>query len=64
MRMGYNFYRTNKAELSVLQMGRFQRNVFTIRAIAETAGNVLYAISKMSGQKADEDGSYKSLGIR
>ena len=64
MRMGYNFYRTNKAELSVLQMGRFQRNVFTIRANAETAGNVLYAISKMTGQKADEDGSYKSLGIR
>ena len=64
MRMGYNFYRTNKAELSVLQMGRFQRNVFTIRANAETAGNLLYAMSKISGQKADDDGSYKSLGIR
>ena len=24
MRMGYNFYRTNKAEMNVLQMGRFQ----------------------------------------
>ena len=64
MRMGYNFYRTNKAELSVLQMGNFQRNVFTIRANAETAGNLLYAISKISRQQADEDGSYKSLGIR
>lgn len=64
MRMGYNFYRTNKAETNVLQMGQFQRNVFTIRANAETAGNLLYALSKISGQKADEDGSYKSLGIR
>ena len=64
MRMGYNFYRTNKAELSVLQMGTFQRNVFTIRANAETAGNLLYAMSKISKQQADEDGNYKSLGIR
>ncbi len=64
MRMGYNFYRTNKAELSVLQMGNFQRNVFTIRANAETAGNLLYAMSKISRQQADDDGSYKSLGIR
>ena len=64
MRMGYNFYRTNKAELSVLQMGNFQRNVFTIRANAETAGNLLYVMSKISRQQADDDGSYKSLGIR
>ena len=64
MRMGYNYYRTNKAEMNVLQMGRFQRDVFTIRANAETAGNVLYALSHISGQKADENGSYKSLGIR
>ena len=64
MRMGYNFYRTNKAELSVLQMGTFQRNVFTIRANAETAGNLLYAMSKISKQQADDDGNYKSLGIR
>ena len=64
MRMGYNFYRTNKAEMNVLQMGRFQRDVFTIRASAETAGNLLYALSNISGQKADEDGNYKALGIR
>ena len=64
MRMGYNFYRSNKAELSVLQMGNFQRNVFTIRANAETAGNLLYAMSKISKQQPGEDGSYKSLGIR
>lgn len=64
MRMGYNFYRTNKAEMNVLQMGRFQRDVFTIRANAETAGNLLYGLSHVTGQKADEDGSYKALGIR
>ena len=64
MRMGYNFYRTNKAEMNVLQMGRFQRDVFTIRANAETAGNLLYGLSHLSGQKADADGSYKALGIR
>ncbi len=64
MRMGYNFYRTNKAEMSVQQMGMFQRDVFTIRANAETAGNVLYGLSHLSRQKADADGSYKALGIR
>ena len=64
MRMGYNFYRTNKAEMNVLQMGRFQRDVFTIRANAETAGNLLYGLSHLSGQKADSVGSYKALGIR
>ena len=64
MRMGYNFYRTNKAELNVLQLGRFQRDVFTIRANAETAGNLLYGLSHLTGQKAGDDGSYKALGIR
>ena len=64
MRMGYNFYRTNKAEMNVQQMGRFQRDVFTIRANAETAGNLLYGLSHLTGQKAGEDGSYKALGIR
>ena len=64
MRMGYNFYRTNKAEMNVLQMGRFQRDVFTLRANAETAGNVLYGLSHLLRQKPGDDGSYKTLGIR
>ena len=64
MRMGYNFYRTNKAEISVQQMGLFQRDVFTIRANGETAGNLLYGLSHLSRQKADAGGSYKALGIR
>ena len=64
LRMGYNFYRTNKAETSVQQMGLFQRNVFTIRASVETAGNLLYALSHITKQKADDDGNYKAFGIR
>ena len=64
MRMGYNFYRSNKAEMNVLQMGRFQENVFTIRANAETAGNLLYGLSHLLRQRTDENGNYKALGIR
>ncbi len=64
LRMGYNFYRTNKAEMNVLQMDRFQRNVFTIRANIETAGNLLYGLSKLSHQEPDSTGSYRALGIR
>ena len=64
MRMGYNFYRTNKAEMSVQQMNRFQRDVFTIRANIETAGNLLNALSHITKQKPGDDGSYKALGIR
>jgi outer membrane protein assembly factor BamA len=64
MRMGYNFYRTNKAEMNVQQIGRFQRDVFTIRANAETAGNLLYGLSHLTKQKTNDDGSYNALGIR
>lgn len=64
MRMGYNFYRTNKAEMNVQQMGLFQRDVFTIRANAETAGNLLYGLSHLTRQQADSTDSYKALGIR
>ena len=64
MRTGYNFYHTNKAEMSVQQMGQFQRNVYTIRANAETAGNLLYGLSHLSRQKPDSVGSYRALGIR
>ena len=64
MRMGYNFYRTNKREMSVQQMGFFQPNVFTIRANAEIAGNLLYGLSHLTKQQPDSIGSYKALGIR
>ena len=64
MRMGYNFYRTNKREMSVQQMGYFQPDVYTIRVNAETAGNLLNALSHISGQQPDSVGNYKALGIR
>ena len=63
MRMGYNFYHTNKREVSPLKAYQ-QENIYTVRASAETAGNLLYAISKMTNQKHDEDDAYKVFGIR
>ena len=63
MRLGYNFYKTNKRPSTLLD-SRFQSNVYTIRAAAETAGNLLYAISKATGQHHEADESYKVFGIR
>lgn len=62
MRMGYSFYRTNQAPISSdrLMPQRFQSNIFTLRASVESAGNLLYAISKAIGQKKS-DGAYKIL---
>jgi len=66
MRMGYNFYRTNKVQGTALMHNHntFQSNVYTWRANGETAGNLLYAMSHITGQKAEADDSYKLLGIR
>ena len=63
MRMGYSFYRTNRKQGSLLE-NRFQRNVYTWRAAAETAGNLLYGFSHAIGQRHEEDDSYKVFGIR
>ena len=63
MRMGYNFYHTNKREVSPLRRYQ-QENIYTVRASAETAGNLLYGISKMINQKRDENDAYKVFGIR
>lgn len=63
MRMGYNYYRTNKRVNSPLTQ-HFQPNVYTLRAAFETAGNVLYGISNLVGQKREVDDSYKVFGIR
>lgn len=63
MRMGYSFYKTNKRP-STLLSSSFQRNVYTWRAAAETAGNLLYGISKITGQHHEADDSYKVFGIR
>lgn len=63
MRMGYNFYKTNKVQPGPMARS-FQSNVYTIRAAAETAGNLLYGISRITGQKHEEEDSYKVFGIR
>jgi len=66
MRLGYNFYHTNKAPSNALALNprSYQTNVYTLRLNGETAGNVLYAFSHLTGQKAEADDSYKVLGIR
>ncbi len=63
MRMGYNFYLTNKRDNTVFSK-HFQSNVYTLRAAVETAGNLLYGISNIVGQKREADDSYKVFGIR
>lgn len=63
MRLGYNLYRTNKRP-STLLSSSFQRNVYTLRAAVETAGNLLYGISNMVNQKRAAGDAYKVFGIR
>lgn len=63
MRMGYTFYKTNKRVANPLTTV-FQNNIYTIRASAETAGNLLYGISHLINQKREADDSYKVFGTR
>ncbi|MCM1292293.1 MAG: BamA/TamA family outer membrane protein [Bacteroides sp.] len=64
MRMGYTINMTNKqiASNNIVRY-RLQPYVYTLRASAETAGNLLYAISSLTGQHRD-DGVYKLFGIQ
>ena len=63
MRMGYTFYKTNRRPTTPFTTV-LQNNIYTIRASAETAGNLLYGISHMIGQKREDDDSYKVFGTR
>lgn len=64
MRTGYTYNRTNRQiAANSLRRYRLQPWVYSFRASAETAGNLLYAISSLSGQKRD-DGVYKLFGIQ
>lgn len=67
MRMGYTFYKTNRRNnfTTATSYGKapLQRNIYTMRASVETAGNLLYAISNIIGQKKN-DGVYKIFGIQ
>ena len=63
MRMGYTLNLTNKRVASTLKRYTLQPIVYTLRTSVETAGNLLYAISSLCGQKRD-DGVYKLFGIQ
>ena len=64
MKMGYTYYATNKRiPSSVLRRPSLQPSVYTLRASAETAGNVLYGLSHLFGDTRDE-GAYKIFGIQ
>lgn len=63
MRIGYSFYKTNKLNTSPL-LSIKQKNIYTWRASAETAGNVLYALSNIFNRKHEADDNYKVFGIR
>lgn len=64
MHTGYTINLTNKQIASSLP-GRYrlQPSVYTLRASAEVAGNLLYAISSLSGQSR-KDGVYTLFGIQ
>lgn len=61
MRLGYSYYHTNKLPAS-LNSKRYQSDVYTVRVATETAGNLLYGISNLVGQKKS-DNTYKVFGI-
>lgn len=58
MLMGYSYYKTNKLPPGV-GGNVAQDHIYTIRASVETAGNLLYGISNLVGQKKGEDDTYK-----
>ncbi len=64
MRLGYTLYRTNRRiPTATVNAFAIQPYVSTLRVSGETAGNLLYAISAISGQKRS-DGAYKLFGIQ
>ncbi len=64
MSMVYRYYHTNKRIASpTTKTVTLQPVVFTIRAAVETAGNLLYAGSKIFGEKKSGD-VYKVFGTR
>ncbi len=63
MRIGYSYQRTNRRILNpTIGNAPVQRRIYNMRASVETAGNLLYAISSIDGQRR-RDGVYKIFGI-
>ena len=63
MHSGYRFYHTNRHDVSPLAHSQ-QRNIYTLRASAEAAGNLFYGISKLTRQRRDPSDAYEVFGIR
>lgn len=64
MRMGYTWYHTNRLPAATaIEQRTDPVNTYTVRASAETAGALLYAISSLSPMKRT-DGAYKIFGIQ
>ncbi len=64
MRMGYTFYRSNRRMPdATANIHSVQPSITTLRASAESAGNLLYGLSHLVGQHRS-DGVYKILGIQ
>ncbi len=61
MRMGYSFYNSN---LNPSNPAAKQRNVYTLRASGEVAGNLLNAFSHLLSGPPSDEGGYKIFGIR
>lgn len=63
MRLGFNFYYTNKRKPSPFSTRR-QKDILTVRAQAETAGNLLFGISRaVNPHRAFHSDPYKVFGI-
>lgn len=63
MRAGFNFYYTNKRKPSPFRLHR-QKDIITVRAQAETAGNLLFGISRAVKPHRDFKAiPYKVFGI-
>lgn len=64
MRLGFNLYYSNKQRPNSFLLTT-QNDIFTVRAQAETAGNLLFAISRAVNPKRQfHEHPYKIFGIR
>lgn len=62
MRTGYGIV-FNSAGIGESGLLNKQDNSYTIRVNVESAGNLLYAISKMTGQSKNSEGRYNCFGL-
>ena len=63
VRMGFTFYHSNKREIRPWDVG-IQKNIYTIRANFETAGNILYLLNMLFRPRSHvSHDPYKLFGI-